>query len=228
MKICLTAGHYIGTSGKRCIKSLDRNETREWTLNNRICEKIEAKLKEYDGYSLLRTDDRSGQTDISLKSRVDKANSFGADIYISIHHNAGINGGVGGGVMAYVSQNASKTALEWQKALYDAIVAHTGLKGNRANPCASASLYECRETKMAAVLLECGFMDSKTDVPIILTDAFADKVANAVVEVIVAKGKLQKKAQKVHRVQVGAFSKRENAERMRDELKAKGYDAIIV
>ena len=228
MKICLTAGHYIGTSGKRCIKSLDRNETREWVLNNRICEKIEAKLQEYNGYSLIRTDDRSGQTDVSLKSRVDKANSFGADIYISIHHNAGINGGVGGGVMAYVSQNASKTALEWQKSLYSAIISHTGLKGNRANPCASMSLYECRETKMPAVLLECGFMDSKTDVPIILTDAFADKVADAVVEVIVAKGNLQKKAQKIYRVQVGAYSVKANAERMRDELKAKGLDAIIV
>ena len=228
MKICLTAGHYIGTSGKRCIKSLDRNETREWVLNNRICEKIETKLKEYNGYSLIRTDDRSGQTDVSLKARVDKANAFGADIYISIHHNAGINGGVGGGAMAYVSQNASKTALEWQKALYSAIISHTGLKGNRANPCASMSLYECRETKMPAVLLECGFMDSKTDVPIILTDAFADKVADAVVEVIVAKGNLQKKAQKIFRVQVGAYSVKANAERMRDELKAKGFDAIIV
>ena len=228
MKICLTAGHYIGTSGKRCIKSLDHNETREWVLNNRICEKIEAKLKDYEGYSLIRTDDRSGQTEVSLKERVTKANTFGADIYISIHHNAGINGGVGGGVMAYVSQNASKTALEWQKALYDAIIRGTGLKGNRANPCASASLYECRETKMAAVLLECGFMDSKTDVPIILTDDFAERVAVAVVDVIVAKGNLKKKANKIYRLQVGAFSKRENAERMRDELKAKGFDAIIV
>lgn len=228
MRIALTAGHYIGTSGKRCIKSLDKNETREWVLNNRICEKIEDKLKAYEGYSLIRTDDRSGKTDVSLKDRVTKANNFGADIYISIHHNAGINGGVGGGVMAYVSLNASKTAQEWQKALYDAIVAHTDLKGNRATPCASASLYECRETKMPSVLLECGFMDSKTDVPIILTDAFADKVATAIVEVIVARGNLPKKAQKIYRVQVGAYSVKANAERMRDELKSKGYDAIIV
>lgn len=228
MKICLTAGHYIGTSGKRCIKSLDKNETREWVLNNRICEKIESKLTAYDGYSLIRTDDRSGQTDVSLKSRVDKANASGADIYISIHHNAGINGGNGGGVMAYVSQNPSKIALEWQKDLYDRIVAHTALKGNRANPCASANLYECRETKMPAVLLECGFMDSKVDVPIILTDAFADKVATAIVEVIAARGNLPKKAQKLHRVQVGAFQDRQRAERLRDELKSKGYDAFIV
>lgn len=228
MKICLTAGHYIGTSGKRCIKSLDKNETREWVLNNRICEKIEEKLKAFEGYSLIRTDDRSGKTDVSLKDRVTKANNFGADIYISIHHNAGINGGSGGGVMAYVSLNASKTAQNWQKALYDAIVAHTSLKGNRATPLASASLYECRETTMPSVLLECGFMDSKTDVPIILTDAFADKVATAIVEVIAARGNLPKKVQKYHRVQVGAFQDRQRAERMRDELKSKGYDAIIV
>jgi N-acetylmuramoyl-L-alanine amidase len=228
MRIALTAGHYIGTSGKRCLKSLDKNETREWVLNNRICEKIERKMTDYEGYSLLRTDDRSGQTDVSLKSRVDKANAFGADIYISIHHNAGINGGVGGGVVAYVAQNASKTSLEWQKDLYDRIIAHTALKGNRANPCPSASLYECRETKMPAVLLECGFMDSKTDVPVILTDEFADKVATAVVEVIAARGNLKKKASKIYRVQVGAYSVKANAERMRDELKSKGYDAIIV
>ena len=228
MRIALTAGHYIGTSGKRCIKTLDKNETREWVLNNRICEKIESKLTAYEGYSLIRTDDRSGQTDVTLKARVEKANTFGADIYISIHHNAGINGGGGGGAMAYVSQNASKTALEWQKALYNAIISHTSLKGNRANPCASASLYECRETKMDAVLLECGFMDSKTDVPIILTDAFADKVASAVVEVIAARGNLRKKEKKLHRVQVGAFENRERAEQLRDELKSRGFDAFIV
>ena len=228
MRIALTAGHYIGTSGKRCLKSIDKNETREWVLNNRICEKIESKLSAYDGYSLIRTDDRSGQTDVTLKARVDKANSFGADIYISVHHNAGINGGSGGGVMAYVSLNAPKSALEWQKDLYDRIIAHRGLKGNRANPCASASLYECRETKMPAVLLECGFMDSKTDVPVILTDAFADKVATAIVEVIAARGNLPKKASKIYRVQVGAYSVKANAERMRDKLKEQGFDAIIV
>ena len=227
MKICLTAGHYLGTSGKRCIKALDKHETREWVLNDRICQKIQAKLKAYD-CELLRTDDTTGKTDVSLKERVTKANSFGADIYISIHHNAGINGGTGGGVMAYVSLNADKQSIEWQKALYDAIINRTGLKGNRATPCASANLYECRETKMPSVLLECGFMDSKTDVPIILADAYAERVADAVVEVIVKKGCLCLREGKMYRVQVGAFRDKANAERMRDSLKAKGYDAIIV
>jgi hypothetical protein len=44
-KLALTAGHYMGTAGKRCIKSLDKNETREWWLNNRIADMIEKSLE---------------------------------------------------------------------------------------------------------------------------------------------------------------------------------------
>ena len=46
---------------------------------------------------------------------------------------------------------------------------------------------------MPAVLLELGFMDSSTDVPVILTEKYADQCAKAIVEVLVNKGKLTKK-----------------------------------
>ena len=234
-KIALNAGHYRNTAGKRCLKSLDPNETREWVLNDRICDKIEQKLKDYEGYSLLRIDDTTGSTDVSLSNRTTKANSWGANIYLSIHHNAGIHGGTGGGVVAYTYTKVDDNTKAWQKAFYDAIIKHTGVKGNRATPLASANLHECRETKMPAVLIECGFMDSKTDVPIILTDDFANKVATACVEVLVAKGGLKKKVVqapatdgKIYRVQVGAYSVKANAENMANKLKAAGFDAIIV
>lgn len=217
------------------MKKLDPNETREWVLNDRICDKIEQKLKAYEGYSLLRIDDTTGSTDVSLSKRTTKANSWGADFYLSIHHNAGINGGSGGGVVAYVYTKVDADTKDWQKKLYDAVIKKTGLKGNRATPLASANLYECRKTTMPAVLLECGFMDSKTDVPIILTDDFADKVATACVEVIASKGGLTKKpvtdtnvGDKLYRVQVGAFKNRDNAENLKKELIGKGYSAIIV
>ena len=232
--LALNGGHGLNTIGKRCSKSLDKNQTREWWLNDRICDKIEQKLKAYEGYSLIRLDDTTGKTDVALKTRTYNANKFGADFYLSIHHNAGIYGGKGGGVVAFTYTKVDKATAEWQKALYDAVIKHTGLKGNRATPLAKKNLHECRESKMPCVLLECGFMDSKTDVPIILTDDFADKVATACVEVIVAKGKLTKKpvvaetSGKLYRVQCGAFSKRENAENLVNELKAKGYTAIIV
>ncbi len=190
-KIALTAGHYMNTPGKRCLKSIDPNETREWWLNDRIADKVEKLLRGYTGWELLRTDDTTGKKAISLAERTNAANNWKADFYLSIHHNAGVNGGKGGGIVAYVYTNASGTSVEWQKDLYTALIEATGLKGNRANPLDKANLHECRETKMPAVLLELGFMDSKTDVPIILTEKFADQCAEAIVKVLVKRGGLK-------------------------------------
>lgn len=192
-KLALSAGHYYYTLGKRCSKSLDANETREWVLNDRICDKIESKLKAYNGIEILRLDDTTGQKGISLTQRSNAANKWGADLYLAIHHNAGINGGSGGGVVAYVYTTPTTQEKEWQKLFYDAIISKTGLKGNRATPLAKANLHECREPNMPAILLECGFMDSKTDVPIILTEKFAEGVASACVKVIASKAKLKAK-----------------------------------
>ena len=234
-KLVLDAGHGLNTAGQRCDKKLDPKQTREWTLNSRICDKIEELLKDYDGYDLLRVDDVTGKKDIALETRTNNANKFNADFYLSIHHNAGIKLGSGGGVVAYVYPNVGKETTNWQKALYDAVIKYTGLKGNRSKPLAQSNLHVLRESHMPAVLIECGFMDSTTDTPIILAEEFADGVAKACVEVIVEKGGLAKKkveqpteTKTLYRVQVGAFSKRPNAEKLQAELKAKGYDAIIV
>jgi N-acetylmuramoyl-L-alanine amidase len=231
-KIALGAGHDIETAGKRCLKALDPNETREWFLNDRICDYIESYLKSYEGYSILRLDDSDdGKEDIPLATRTDKANQWGADFYLSIHHNAGINGGSGGGIVAYTHPQSSKTSVEWRDALYDALIQHTGLKGNRNNPKPTSDLFVLRKSAMPAVLLELGFMDSKTDVPIILTESYAKKCAQAIVEVIVARAGLKKKViepEPVYKVQVGVFSKRDYAEKLQKELTAKGYQVYIV
>lgn len=232
-KIALDAGHGKYTAGKRCLKNIDPNETREWFLNSRVCEKIEEKLKSYSGYELLRVDDRTGETDVPVTKRTDDANAWGADLYFSVHHNAGINGGNGGGIVAITYTKVDNTTREWQTDIYNALIKHTGLKGNRATPRAQMNLHVCRETKMPAVLVELGFMDSKTDVPIILTDAFADKCAAAIVEVFATKGGLTKKTtattgEKIYRVQVGAFSVKANADALVKELKQYGYSPFIV
>ena len=191
-KIALNAGHGINTAGKRCLKSLDPNETREWILNSRICNKIEEKLKVYSGYEVLRLDDITGETDIPLKTRTNKANEWGADFYLSVHHNAGINGDVGGGIETYIYMNASEQSRDWQSALYETLIKYTLLKGNRSDGTRQNNLHEVRESNMPAVLIECGFMDSQIDVPIILSEEFAEKVADACVEVLAAKGNLSK------------------------------------
>lgn len=224
-KLALSAGHGKNTAGKRCLKSLDSNETREWVLNSRIAEKVEKLLDGYDDVEVLRLDDRTGATDVALATRSTAANNFGADFYLAIHHNAGVAGGSGGGIVTYVYTSPSAKSLEWQKELYSALIDSTGLKGNRSAPLAKANLHECREPDMPSVLLELGFMDSSTDVPVILTEKYADQCAEAIVKVIVANGKLTKKSvaattTALYRVrkswvdagtQIGAYTSLENA-----------------
>lgn len=192
-KLSLTAGHYMGTPGKRCMKSIDPAETREWWLNDRIADKIEKILSDYEDIEILRTDDTTGTKEVELEDRVTKANNFGADFYLSVHHNAGANGTSAGGITVYVCKNCSTASKDWQKSLYDALVKATGLKGNRVSPLYAENLYEVTYTTMPAVLLELGFMDSTIDVPIILTQEFADQCAQACVDVIVEKAGLKKK-----------------------------------
>jgi N-acetylmuramoyl-L-alanine amidase len=193
-KLALGAGHFFNTAGKRCLKSLDPNETREWWLNDRIADKVEALLAGYYGVSILRLDDSDdGMDDIALEPRVNRANEWKADFYLSIHHNAGVNGGKGGGIVSFCHPKAGAETVEWRDELYEALIEHTGLLGNRSTPKATADHYVTRNTTMPAVLLELGFMDSATDVPIILTEEYADSCAKAIVEVIVRRAGLVKK-----------------------------------
>lgn len=193
LRLALGAGHYLGTPGKRCLKSIDPNETKEWVLNDRICDYVEGLLAFYEGVEICRMDDTTGQKDVTLQERNTKSSQFGADIYISVHHNAGINGGAGGGTMVF-HYNTAVNKTQAQR-IYDAIVNRTGLRGNRSTPVANGNhLYECYAPAMASYIIENGFMDSTTDTPIILTDEHARKTAQGIVDFLVAEYNLVKKA----------------------------------
>ena len=182
MRICIDAGHGLHTAGKRCLRTIDPNETREWALNSRIAGRVEALLAKYD-CETLRADDPTGETDVPLNDRVAAANGW-ADVYLSIHHNAGIGGGTGGGIVVFRARQSSDAARALQGAVYARTAARTGLRGNRADPMPEKDLYVLRKTSMPAVLGEFGFMDSRTDTPVILTEEFADNVARGIVEAL--------------------------------------------
>ena len=181
--IALSAGHGLYTAGKRCMKAIDLNETREWYLNDRIIDKVEAKLKAYN-CTVVRVNDTNGTTDTALVTRAKTSDNANADVYLSMHHNAGVNGGTGGGtVVLYYSSNADRPK-QAQK-LYNAIVAQTGLVGNRSSKVVKQNVYECRVPKAPAFLVENGFMDSRVDVPIILSEEHAEKTAIGVVNFLI-------------------------------------------
>lgn len=192
MRIAIDAGHGKYTPGKNCLETIDPGKTREWFLNNRIASKLEKLLNQYKNVETVRLDDPTGETDVPLFARTNKANKWGANWVISVHHNAGILGGSGGGmvVFTYITSNAAEKAM--QKAIYDECVANGGLIG-RSTPLASQNFHMVREPKGNAILIEYGFMDSAKDTPIILREDFSTRMAEATAKAIAKQLHLIKK-----------------------------------
>ena len=203
LRICLSAGHGPETAGKRCMKKLDPKETREYFLNSRIATNLEEMLKSYC-CEVLRVDDVKGKTDVSNTNRAKKSNEWGADIYISIHHNAGILGKLigyknkkAGGTVVYYSSSKPER-LEQAKNLYENVVAKTGLVGDRASTVIKKGFTEIAKADAPSFLIENGFMDSPTDVPIILSENHAKQTALGILQFLQDSFKLKAKEDAPH------------------------------
>ena len=158
---------------------------------------------------------------------VREANASGAEIAVSFHANAG--GGDGFETFYYVgSSKGEKLAKLTEKYVKELGQNSRGVKsGNH--------LYFVRKTDIPAVLVESFFMDNEKDKAIGDTieeqKKFGVAYAKAILEYlgIAYNTKTETATEgKIYRVQVGAFKVVENAEKLKAELKAKGYDAIIV
>ncbi len=170
LKVALSAGHGYHTPGKRT-----PDGEREWSFNDKVTRALHERLLQYDGVQVLRLDDPIGKVDVSLTVRSNKANEWGADIYIATHHNAyqgrwGTHTGTES--FTYNGDWGGKKAnnpkeLELAKALNDAIVAAYGLRNRGLK---KENFHEVREPKMLAVLTEGGYMDSSIDIKIMRDD----------------------------------------------------------
>jgi len=233
IKIGLDAGHGLKTAGKEVPSYMPvLAGTKEWTLNNNVASMIEVLLLKYENVKVIRLDDVTGKADIPLSERVTKANKNNVDITISCHHNAGITGGVGGGLEIYRYTNSQKFTKQMQKELYDSILKETGNKGNRATPIKEADFYILKYTTSPAVLIEFGFMDSKSDIYKIAQNAWAEKCARGVVNWLIKHFNLKKKQEKnIYRFilngkQIGAFTNLDNI--LKNVKQHIGSDEIII
>ena len=189
-KIAYGAGHNNATSNG-IPTSIHTPRVNEWYLNDRVARYFAEAAKAYD-VELLRVDDPKGIEPTILANRVKKANDWGADFFLAIHHNAGINGGSGGGLVAY-SYKEGTVGATYREAIYAACMAAGGLKGNRWDATQAEDFYVLKYTNMPAVLMEYGFMDSTTDVPVILTEEYAKAMGYATMEGIAKAAGLVKK-----------------------------------
>ncbi|WP_172369110.1 N-acetylmuramoyl-L-alanine amidase [Sporosarcina jiandibaonis] len=161
IKIAIDAGHGFNTPGKRAPSG-----EREWSFNNEVALSSIAKLNAYQNVQLLRLDDPTGMTDVPLKTRTDRANAWKADVLISIHHNAYLGKwGPHGGIETYTLPGASKQSRDIAALVHPLVVKAMGLR-DRGNK--TLNLHMLRESKMPAILVEGGFMDSITDINVLL------------------------------------------------------------
>jgi len=188
--IALDAGHGLYTAGKEITLS-GYPSTKEWYLNDRINDRVEELLADYD-CKVIRVGDTTGQKDVSLAQRVKTANDAGAIVYMSTHHDSGVGGGKGGGTTVFYYSSSSARKDQAQR-LYNAVTSRTGLVGNRAYPIQKKGFYVLKKTSMPAFLIENGFMDSATDVPIILSAEHAEKTAQGILAFLVSEYALEKK-----------------------------------
>lgn len=157
VKIALDAGHGLNTAGKRT-----PDGEREWTFNSKVALAAIAKLSTFQNVNILRLDDSTGQIDVPLKTRTDRANSWKADVLVSIHHNAYLgNWGTHGGVETYTHPGASQKSRDIAVVVHPKVVNAMGLRDRGRK---TLNLHMLRESTMPAILIEGGFMDSTTDI----------------------------------------------------------------
>ncbi|OQP13139.1 N-acetylmuramoyl-L-alanine amidase [Geobacillus thermoleovorans] len=226
VKIMLDAGHGGKDSGAV------GNGLKEKDLTLAIVKHIGRLLAEYEGVEVhyTRTDDRF----LELSERAAIANKTKADFFLSVH----INAGGGTGFESYVHPNANSATIAYQNVIHAEIMKAIGNVTDRGKKRANYAVL--RETHMPALLTENLFIDNKNDAAKLDSEQSLLQVAYGHVQGIVKAFGLKKKAKpqpepqqkssdgKLYRVQVGAFTDPDNAKRLADELKKKGYPATIV
>jgi N-acetylmuramoyl-L-alanine amidase len=234
MKIVLDAGHGFETQGKRSPDGM-----KEYEFNRKVALFARDLLSQYVGVEVIFT--HSDQDDVPLKTRTNKANSIKADLFISIHANAYGSGGwnTAEGIETYVYTSQPKEAMSLAQKVQQNLIVATGLENRGVK---TANFHVLRETHMTAILVECGFMTNKEEVRLLRSEYFQKTCAEAIVRGVVQLYKLKKKQSKpttskpiaiptkttLYKVQVGAFQNKEEAEKLADQLKNSGYEAIVV
>lgn len=112
----------------------------------------------------------AASVNFSLWRRVTTANTQGADFYVSIHHNAG--GGRGSEIFA-VSDSGRNVARAVLEKLIGLGFQNRGVKFKK--------FFVLMRTLMPAILIECCFVDSKSDVEL-WNQIGAERIAQAIFE----------------------------------------------
>lgn len=209
------------------------NGFKEKDLNLSIANACVAELKRH-GVEVKMS--RNGDNDTTSTQDINACNAYDPDLAVDIHNNAG--GGDGAEVFYHHGGGTGKTLAV--NILNEVVAIGQNSRGakTRTNASGKDYYYFIREIVAPSVIVECAFVDNKTDMQIIDTEAERKKMGVAIAKGILKTLGVAYKAEEtkveqsttknLYRVQVGAYAVRENAEAMLAKLKKAGFaDAFI-
>lgn len=187
-KIGLDAGHGLKTPGKQTPDGI-----KEWTLNDKVRDKVVRMLADYD-VEIINVDNDEGVVDETLADRWNRYMNAGVDAFVSIHHNAytGYFTNVTG-LEVYTDKKPTTADLKLADCVYTRMVKYIGLRGRGVKRLNFAVI---NQNKIPAILCEGGFMDSNIDYKVITSDAGQEAYARAVAEGLIEFCNLKKKDSK--------------------------------
>ena len=180
---------------------------------------------------ISRTTDR----DSSITEKVTAANSWGADLALDIHNNAG----GGDGAEVYHSINGGTGMRLADNILDELEKIGQNVRGAKTIQENGADYFGfIRLTDMPAVITEAVFVDNAADAAQADTDIeciqFGEAIAKGILKTLGIADKVvrpstpSKPAQTIYRVQVGAYTNRSNAVKLAKKLNSIGYKTLIV
>lgn len=198
--------------------------TNEMIQCNRIAASAEYHLKRH-GFEVKKAPE--GQ---NMWTSINESNAWGANLHVPIHTNA-FNGTLTGGTLIML-HTASGNNLKAGTAILNQLAPVTPGKDYAIQE--RPTLAELNSTKAIAVYIECEFHDTVDGANFIINNAdkLGEAIAHGICDYFGVKWYDEKEAEtdsdSFYRVQVGAFSQKENAEKQLDKLKDEGYDAFVV
>ncbi len=177
------------------------------------------------GQTVLMT--RNSDQFLSLSQRTTLANNSGGALFVSLHRNSFTNQSANGmEIWVYTTATAADTALAAQ--VLEELV-QVGAQQNRGVK--KGNYHVLRETAMPAMLIELGFISNPEDNR--LLDTHFHRYAAAIARgICLGLGETPPQPAKpsgpVYRVQVGAFSKKANAQAFLEQIHRMGLQAFLV
>ncbi|QGQ48088.1 N-acetylmuramoyl-L-alanine amidase [Metabacillus sediminilitoris] len=174
---------------------------------------------------------RTGDTTKSLSERINEANAWGADFYLSIHCNAFNGSARGYEDYIHTGLSDSSTTATYQNIIHAEVIKLNQLQDRGKK---KANFYVLRETAMHALLSENGFIDNAQDAALMKQSSWRQKVAQGHANGIAKAFNLKRKQQQddpdtgtEYKVIAGSFKSRDNADERVTFLRSKGIESFV-